>query len=190
MTGEDNHSRQAQENRLGRALKRPYVGYHAQTAPDIGPLRIFEQKLTAGGRAIYVGAAEPLSQVADARHGVARSFLLAGGLALLLAVISAYLIGGADVARRFASRRRRRRAGGRRRSHTTGETPGRRRDYEHMMLGDAFNHMLDRLEEAFVGQREFVADVSHELRTPLTVIRGQLELLAAQEYCRPWSCSC
>jgi two-component system, OmpR family, sensor kinase len=50
------------------------------------------------------------------------------------------------------------------------------------VLADAFNHMLDRLTEAFAGQRAFVADASHELRTPLTVIRGQLEVLAAQEH--------
>jgi signal transduction histidine kinase len=48
------------------------------------------------------------------------------------------------------------------------------------VLGDAFNHMLDRLAQAFHSQREFIADASHELRTPLTVIRGQLEVLAAQ----------
>jgi signal transduction histidine kinase len=48
------------------------------------------------------------------------------------------------------------------------------------VLADAFNHMLDRLTEAFAGQRAFVADASHELRTPLTVIRGQLEVLAAE----------
>ncbi len=48
------------------------------------------------------------------------------------------------------------------------------------MLADAFNHMLDRLTDAFAGQRAFVADASHELRTPLTVIRGQLEVLASQ----------
>ena len=49
------------------------------------------------------------------------------------------------------------------------------------VLADAFNRMLDRLSEAFASQREFVADASHELRTPLTIIRGQLEVLAAQE---------
>jgi signal transduction histidine kinase len=47
------------------------------------------------------------------------------------------------------------------------------------VLGEAFNHMLDRLEAAFDAQREFVADASHELRTPLTVMQGQLEVLAA-----------
>ena len=39
------------------------------------------------------------------------------------------------------------------------------------------NGMLDRLEAAFVGQREFLDDAGHELRTPLTVLRGHLELL-------------
>jgi len=32
--------------------------------------------------------------------------------------------------------------------------------------------MLDRLEIAFAGQKDFLTDVGHELRTPITVIRG------------------
>src|ERR1700689_3957086 len=40
--------------------------------------------------------------------------------------------------------------------------------------------MGDRLTDSVEGQRAGVADASHELRTPLTVIRGQLEVLAAQ----------
>ena len=50
------------------------------------------------------------------------------------------------------------------------------------VLGEEFNHMLDRLSEAFATQRKFVADASHELRTPLTVIRGQIEVLAAEPH--------
>ena len=49
---------------------------------------------------------------------------------------------------------------------------------ETRILADAFDHMLDRLEEAFARQQAFVSDASHELRTPLTAIRGQLEVLA------------
>ena len=62
-----------------------------------------------------------------------------------------------------------------------GWTPPTGSGDEVQVLAESFNHMLDRLSEAFRGQREFVADASHELRTPLTVIRGQLEVLAAQE---------
>lgn len=44
-------------------------------------------------------------------------------------------------------------------------------------LAATFNDMLDRLEDAFRVQREFVDDAGHELRTPITIIRGHLELL-------------
>nr|WP_184806705.1 HAMP domain-containing sensor histidine kinase [Kribbella italica] len=45
-------------------------------------------------------------------------------------------------------------------------------------LARTFNTMLDRLEVAFVAQREFVDNAGHELRTPITVIRGHLELMS------------
>jgi two-component system OmpR family sensor kinase len=39
------------------------------------------------------------------------------------------------------------------------------------------NEMLERLQLAFAGQREFLDDAGHELRTPLTILQGHLELL-------------
>ena len=46
-------------------------------------------------------------------------------------------------------------------------------------LQRTFNDMLDRLESAFVTQRQLLDDAGHELRTPLTVLRGHLELVDA-----------
>ena len=42
----------------------------------------------------------------------------------------------------------------------------------------SLNRMIERLEAAIHGSKQFVADASHELRTPLTVMRGELEALA------------
>ena len=50
-------------------------------------------------------------------------------------------------------------------------------DDEIAELGRTFNSMLDRLDEAFGAQRQFIDDAGHELRTPITVIRGNLELM-------------
>jgi signal transduction histidine kinase len=47
-------------------------------------------------------------------------------------------------------------------------------------LAQTFNAMLQRLEAAFVMQKNFIANASHELRTPLTSVTGQLELSLMQ----------
>ncbi|MBQ1082555.1 HAMP domain-containing sensor histidine kinase [Nocardiopsis sp. B62] len=43
------------------------------------------------------------------------------------------------------------------------------RNDEFRQLADAFDHMLDRLQDAFEAQERFAANASHELRTPLAV---------------------
>jgi len=48
-------------------------------------------------------------------------------------------------------------------------------------LALALNHMIGRLEDAFLNSKRFVADASHELRTPLTVLRAELESIAADK---------
>lgn len=50
-------------------------------------------------------------------------------------------------------------------------------DDELKRLASTFNKMIDRLQEAFNRQAQFVSDASHELRTPIAVIQGYANLL-------------
>lgn len=46
-------------------------------------------------------------------------------------------------------------------------------------IADAFDRMLERLDDAFDRQRRFVADASHELRTPFATMRTQVDVALA-----------
>jgi signal transduction histidine kinase len=176
---DETRAEQEQENRLSARLPVARDGYSTLLIPDVGNLRLLKRSLRVpGGMLVTIGVGEPLAAVAHAQRGVARAFILAALLALAGALLGAYLIGArlsrplrgmAAVAARVDA----------------GDLHPRIHDAdgqseEVRVLADAFNHMLDRLTDAFAGQRAFVADASHELRTPLTVIRGQLEVLASQ----------
>jgi two-component system OmpR family sensor kinase len=165
--------------RGGRTLAVRRLGYSTERLRGVGQLRVLERRLTIARRSAIVGVAEPLAIVARAQHGVAGAFVMAGGLSLVLALLAAYLVGSRVTAplRRMASVAARVDAGDLE-PRMSGDS---RRGEEVRVLAEAFNHMLDRLADAFERQRAFLADASHELRTPLTVVRGQLELLASSD---------
>ncbi len=168
---------QAQENLEGQALLRRPTGTGTTVAPDVGPIRLAVRTLAIDGTQVRLGAAEPLSIVTRAQHGVARAFLAAGVLALALVLAASYLA-GAVVSRPL--RRLTQVAEG----IDEGDLAPRieipaTASREIRVLAGSLNRMLDRLADSIMQQRDFVADASHELRTPLTVIGGQLEVLAA-----------
>ncbi len=124
------------------------------------------------------GEGSAISPIADAQDEVERTFLIAGGAALLAALLAGYLVAARTAAplRRIASTAATVDAGDLTpRLRPEAATP------ELRTVVEAFNHMLDRLDLAFSRQRRFVSDASHELRTPLTAIRGQLEVLARKK---------
>jgi signal transduction histidine kinase len=112
---------------------------------------------------------------------VQRRMLLAGGLALLVALLVGY-----SAARLFARRIRRleraaeRIAGGR-----FDEQVADRSADELGELARAFDRMRTRLAGLDHARREFVANASHELRTPLFSLGGFLELLEDEELDEP-----
>jgi signal transduction histidine kinase len=174
----ENTAEQAQEDREARKLLLLGPGYSNRAVPDAGVVRIFARRVQAGGVTVLAAAGEPLEQVERAQHSVARTFFIAGAIAMLIALAASYLAGARVSAplRQMAAVARRVDAGDLAPRMATDAT----RAGEVQVLAESFNTMLDRLAEAFASQRGFVADASHELRTPLTVIRGQLEVLAAE----------
>ena len=128
------------------------------------------------GEGSETGEANPLSPVSDAQSEVERTFLVTGGFALAAALLAGYLLAARTAAplRRMAATAAAVDAGDL--TPRIGSEP--QAAIEVRTLAEAFDHMLDRLDDAFSRQQRFVSDASHELRTPLTAIRGQLEVLA------------
>ena len=59
--------------------------------------------------------------------------------------------------------------------------PEHKEDKEFKVLIDAYNTMLNRLEDSFQQVSRFTSDAAHELKTPLTVLRGKLEQAVTSE---------
>jgi signal transduction histidine kinase len=123
----------------------------------------------------------PLHDALADVHAVQRRLLLAGGLALVVALLIGY-----GAARLFARRIRgleraaERIAGGR-----FDEPVADRSADELGELSRAFERMRIRLSGLDHARREFVANASHELRTPLFSLGGFLELLEDEELDEP-----
>lgn len=48
-------------------------------------------------------------------------------------------------------------------------------------LTEAFNSMLDRLDEAFIRQKRFSSNAAHELKTPVAIIKTSIQTLENEE---------
>jgi two-component system, OmpR family, sensor kinase len=165
-------------NDARRLLAAPQ-GFSTIRLQRVGPVRMYVSTLLAGNgkRVGTLGIAEPLGAVARAKSSVARTFFLTGFIVAAIALAVGWLVasGISRPLRRMARTVADVDAG--ELQHRVGSSGPRD---EVRTLAEAFDRMLDRLEDAFARQRSFVSDASHELRTPLTVIRGQLEVLARQ----------
>jgi len=175
---EDAETQDREKLQTKRLLAAP-IGLSTISLEDIGAVRVISRPIERGGRqAGVIRVGEPLAPVEQAQDGVAKAFFLAGSLTLLGALAAGYFVAArtADPLRRMARTAAAIDAGDL--SHRIGAGGP---SEEIRTLSESFDHMLDRLDDAFARQREFVSDASHELRTPLTVIRGQLQVLARSD---------
>lgn len=58
---------------------------------------------------------------------------------------------------------------------------GIQREDEIGELATAFNNLLNRLDEAFKREQQFIADVAHEMKTPIATMRSALEVSISKD---------
>jgi len=145
-----------------------------QVSTDVGPVDYLAVPLRAGDavRGVFVVAAFTGLEREEVTE-VTRIVVAVGLMTLVAASVLAFALAG-----RVLQPVRQLTATARRISDTDLSRRIDVRGHDELAeLAATFNGMLDRLEEAFAGQRAFLDDAGHELRTPITIIRGHLELL-------------
>jgi signal transduction histidine kinase len=119
----------------------------------------------------------PLADVMRTVSTVRHEILVAGGIALLLALVAAYL-----VARALAQRVKRLELAARRAADGDFNNPIPVDSTDELgQLAEAFNEMQQQLFQLDRARKKFIATASHELRTPVFSLGGFVELLEDEE---------
>jgi signal transduction histidine kinase len=140
----------------------------------IGPARYLAVPVVFEGRTrgAFIVANFPAHEQGEIDGAIGLALAVSGGVLAIALLLAWWLAGRVLGPLRLLTRTAR----SIKDSDLTRRIPVRAHD-EVSELAATFNEMLDRLEAAFTGQRQFLDDAGHELRTPITIIRGHLELL-------------
>jgi len=119
----------------------------------------------------------PVSDIMRAVTTVRHEILVAGGIALLLALVGGYL-----VARALAQRVKRLELAAKRVAAGEFSHPIPVESSDELgQLAVAFNEMQQQLAQLELARKKFIATASHELRTPVFSLGGFLELLEDED---------
>jgi signal transduction histidine kinase len=153
-------------HRFHSALAR--LGLHPVTGTPFG--------FPAGSTKARLVVAVDHQLIGEALHTLLLQYVIALVLMTLLSSVIGWLLAGRALAplRNITATARR----------VSGENLGERIALqgpadELKELADTFDGMLTRLDNAFAGQRHFVASASHELRTPLAIMRTEVDVSLA-----------
>jgi signal transduction histidine kinase len=143
-------------------------------ALDGTPTIVLDRVLRQNGKPIAVAHIAERLDIIDREVTRARTILAVSALAAILGVIIASIFiaaGAIDPIKRLTAAMEQ--IGS---EHLDRRLRWQRSD-ELGKLAATFDAMLDRLQEAFARERQFISDASHELKTPLTVINSNAQLI-------------
>ncbi len=143
-----------------------------------GAFRVMSQPLRIDGQQFTLTGAYAMRDIADVLERVRRIFLVAIPLLLLCAATGGYVLAKRSLAPVAAMTARA--------AEISASTLHERLPVgggdELVSLASVVNGLLDRLQQSFDRQRQFVTDASHELRTPTAVVRTEADVTLAREH--------
>ena len=150
------------------------VTYKIENRPGLGDVMVRQELIRYPGVALYVQVGESLAIYSETIRRIRELLLIVLALAALVVVAGSVAIASSAVEPigrlnaamgEIRSDRLSRRLGWTDRNDELGS------------LAHSFDAMLDRLEDGFARERQFISDASHELKTPLTVINANAQML-------------
>lgn len=145
-------------------------GKDGDSSKDRNIVRIATQRVTivGEGKSYVVVVSQSLELLTEELKALRRILLMAVPLALALAGLGGWFMARKSLLPVVAMSESARRIGA---ENLAQRVPVANPHDELGQLASAFNELLERLQNSFTQQRQFMADASHELRTPLSVIR-------------------
>jgi signal transduction histidine kinase len=141
---------------------------------DGAPLLVLDRALTRAGKTLAIAHIAQRLDIIDRETSRAQTILLYAAIVACLAVLVASLFIARSLVNPVA-----------RLTHAMEEIGSEKLDRrlrwkrkdEIGRLAATFDAMLDRLQDAFARERQFISDASHEFKTPLTVINANAQLI-------------
>jgi two-component system, OmpR family, sensor kinase len=155
-----------------RALRRAMFVDRASVTGLNEPARVLATPIVRGGHRLVLAVGATKENKAEALRSLRTELLVAGPVALVVAIGLGYVLAGVGLRAVEAMRRRA--------EAISADRPGERLPVpatgdELERLGTTLNEMLARLQDALDRERDFVAEAGHELRTPLALLRAELD---------------
>ncbi len=144
---------------------------------DEEPFRSYAVAKSIGGTKVTIVVMQSLGLERDLLKDLARTFLWAIPITVLFASAGGYFLARKSLAPVAVMSDQASRIGA---ENLHERLPVPKKQDELGQLARTVNSLLERLDQSFERQRQFMADASHELRSPVAIIRGETEVTLSQ----------